>query len=268
MKSSIKRNPFALFEASRALSEMGALAFFLPLLDQLPKGDGHGVFVIPGFGASDRSTYFLRNFLKAKGYQTSGWELGKNLGLDNVQGMNSLLDSFLDFQQPLNAPVSIIGWSLGGVHGRRIAKRLPALTRQVICLGSPIHAFPDHNQGWQVYEKVNGRVMNNETVAGLTDISLPPSIPCTSIYSKSDGVVPWQIAKEMDSEHTDNIEVCGSHIGLGVNPAVFYLISDRLAQPAKQWQQFDETKLRHRLALGVLDPVGRLLQSDLMIKKA
>ena len=263
MDSQASINPYALLEAPRALWEMGSLPLSLPILNQIPRGDGHGVFVIPGFGASDSSTFLLRQFLDSKGYQSSGWQLGRNLGLSRLGGMSELLAPFREFQQQRLDQISIVGWSLGGVHARRIARECPKLVRQVICLGSPIHGFPIDTPVWPVYERVDGTVMDNEELAEVLDISIPPRTPSTAIYSKSDGVVPWQIAMELQSEHTDNVEVFGSHIGLGVNPSVFYIIADRLSQAADAWQKFNADDRKHRTALGLLDPIGRMIQAGL-----
>jgi pimeloyl-ACP methyl ester carboxylesterase len=261
-------NPYALVEAPRALFEMSTLPLFSPLLSQTPDGDGHGVFVIPGFGASDQSTFLLRGFLDSKGYKTTGWRLGRNLGLARLGGMSELLAPFLEFQAKRNEKITIVGWSLGGVHARRIARERPDLVRQVICLGSPIHALPAMDEGWEVYEKVDGAIMNNEALAEIGDFSMPPSTPSTAIFSKSDGVVPWQFSRELDAKNTDNIEIFSSHIGLGVNPSVFYIIADRLSQPDDKWRKFDMQHWKHRLALGILDPIGRILQSGFMTAQA
>jgi pimeloyl-ACP methyl ester carboxylesterase len=256
-------NPFAFLEAPRALWEMSSLAFAGPILNQTPRGDGHGVFVIPGFGASDSSTYLLRQFLDSRGYQASGWGLGRNLGLSRLGGMRELLAPFREFQQQKGDRISIIGWSLGGVHARRIARECPDLVRQVICLGSPIHAFPMDMPIWPVYERVDGTVMDDEQLAPILDISISSPTPRTAIFSKSDGVVPWQIAVELKSDHTDNVEVFGSHIGLGVNPSVYYIIADRLSQPADGWRKFKADSWKHRAALGILDPIGRMILASL-----
>jgi hypothetical protein len=68
---------------------------------------------------------------------------------------------------------------------------------------------------------------------------------------------------EQQSEHTDNVQVFGSHIGLGVNPSVFYIIADRLSQAADAWQKFNADTRKHRTALGILDPIGRMIQAGL-----
>ena len=75
----------------------------------------------------------------------------------------------------------------------------------------------------------------------------PPPVPCTAIYSRSDGVVAWQGCLERESATTENIEVQGSHCGLGHNPGAVYAIADRLAHPQGQWQPFRRSGTRSLL---------------------
>ncbi len=70
------------------------------------------------------------------GYEVRGWSLGRNLGptsevLDELPAMLS------DLAAQTGGPVSIIGWSLGGIYAREMARLHPALVRRVITLGSP-----------------------------------------------------------------------------------------------------------------------------------
>ena len=114
-----------------------------PLLSLLPKGDGHPVLVLPGFMASDSSTSPLRKLLADLGYATFGWGLGRNVRIDQrrLREMEQLL---LQIYQETGRKVSLVGWSLGGVFARELAKLQPDAVRQVISLGSPIHR--DHER--------------------------------------------------------------------------------------------------------------------------
>jgi hypothetical protein len=53
----------------------------------------------------------------------------------------------------------------------------------------------------------------------------------------------WQVCLNKDGPRAENIEVYGSHCGLGHHPAVVYAIADRLAEGA--WKKFDRTGWRH-----------------------
>lgn len=229
----------ALLEFPRALGELGALPLLAPWLTFAPKGDGHGVLVMPGFLADDRSTVILRQFLTRLGYRAEPWQLGRNLGLDRIGGVDSLAARLEDIYTATGAPVSLVGWSLGGVHARRLAKALPQRVRQVITLGSPIGGEPTRTRLSRTWEAANDVVMDQRFVDRfLREHRQPPPVPSTAIYSRSDGIVAWQIATETRGAQTESIEVGGSHLGLGVNAAVLYLIAERLAQAAEDWQPF------------------------------
>src|ERR1700754_546227 len=110
-----------MFLEGRAISELGAFLGALPLLSLAPRGDGHPVLVLPGLMASDVSTRPLRSFLQNKGYIASGWGQGRNLGLrQGVQeGMVDLVRELSDRHQ---RKISLVGWSLGGLYVRQLAK--------------------------------------------------------------------------------------------------------------------------------------------------
>ncbi len=225
----------------RAPWEHAALAAAWPLLKQAPKGDGHSVLVLPGFVAGDNSTFLLRRFLTDRGYQTSGWLQGRNLG-----PRPGVLESSLELLQSLadksGGPVSIVGWSLGGIYARELAKMAPALVRRVVTLGSPFGGPGDATNAWWLYRTFNPEHLAVEQ--RIAQLHVPPSVPTTAIFSRTDGVVASQAAsftQEQLSARKDleNIEVEASHFGMGANPLSLYVVADRLAQPAGQFCAFD-----------------------------
>ncbi len=224
----------------RALLEFGALLASYPILRTTPRGDSHSVLVLPGLGASDTSTRPLRAFLKERGYDAHGWTLGRNVGPREGQ-RDALHEQLKSLHKSSNRKVSLIGWSLGGIYAREIAKRMPDSVRLVITLGSPF-ANPGATAVRRIYEALRGEPMTAAT--DFTRFRAPPPVPSTAIFSKSDGVVAWQSCLEPDSPQTENIEVEGSHVGLGVNPAALYVIADRLAQGENEWAPFDRSGLR------------------------
>ncbi len=239
----------------RTLLEFGASSVLMPLLLQAPRGDKHPVLVIPGFMASDISTKPLRTFLNMKGYKAKGWGLGRNLGTHIVGGKNIVSDRLLDIVIEMsvrhNRKVSIVGWSLGGILGREIARVIPDCVRQVISLGSPFNGpMGSAPVASKMFELINGNIAEREPVAASHMIK-PPPVPSTAIYSKSDGIAHWEACKN-NIEHmtgdTENIEVNGSHMGLGHNAQVIWIVANRLAQPENQWRPFEEhSVLRHML---------------------
>ena len=229
-----------MLEGRRALFELGAFLSALPLLHLTPKGDGHPVLVIPGLMAADDSTLPLRKFLEGRGYVVKGWGLGLNRGLrEGVQ--DSMLDCVRQLSEVNGRKISIVGWSLGGIYARELAKLAPECIRSVISLGSPFGGNPRSTNAWRIYELASGQPVDDAHDARL---SVAPSVPTTSIYSRTDGICAWQGCVEKSSAHSESIEVQGSHCGLAVNPAAVFAVADRLAQPEGAWSPFDRSGWR------------------------
>jgi pimeloyl-ACP methyl ester carboxylesterase len=225
----------------RAIWELGAFFSMAPLLRMAPRGDGHPVLVLPGLAASDTSTRPLRAFLKDRGYAAHGWKLGANHGPRpgaEVRMQQRLGELF----ERHGRKVSLIGWSLGGVFAREMARRAPGQVRGVITLGSPFASAPKASNAWRLYESLSGRDVGDWPERER--MRTPPPVPSSAIYSRSDGIVAWQGCLEREGAQSENIEVEGSHCGLGHNPAVLYAIADRLAQAEGQWRPFDRSGLR------------------------
>jgi len=231
---------FWTFSEGRAIFEMGGFYSMRPFLKHLPKGDGHPVIVLPGFFASDFSTRPLRSALKELGYEPHAWGLGRNLKFNRKREAQllALLDRVYTRHE---RKVSIVGWSLGGVFAREIAKLSPEKVRSVISLGSPIAAHRNYSNARRIYDQINGAPEDNESER-MAQLHVPPSAPTTSIFTKTDGIVAWRGSIQHDHEansQTENIEVPASHFGLGVNPFVLYAVADRLSQPEGDWKPFD-----------------------------
>jgi hypothetical protein len=191
-------------EARAAPEFAGFVATVGPLVARSPRGDGHRVLVLPGFRASDASTRPIRWFLNRLGYRTHGWGLGTNAGPTShmTDGLRRLVDRLIEADQ---APMSLVG-----VYAHGIAEQRPGHVRQVVTLGSPLNYAP----------------------------RLPATVPATSIYSKSDAVVAYRASLLTSGPLRENVEVRGSHVGLGHNPPVLVVVADRLAQPAGAWTPY------------------------------
>lgn len=228
-----------LAEPGRAMGELASFYALRPLMGQLPKGDGHGVLVLPGFMASDYSTRPLRRLLADLGYDAVGWKLGRNVRVDNarIEAMMGCVDELFE---RTGRPISIIGWSLGGVFARELAKMAPDKVRLVISLGSPITDDREHTNATRLFEMLNGKEPEPMQGGNFRSLAEAPPVPTTSILTRTDGVVHWRGSVQCgDREDCENIEVVASHCGLGVNPAVIYAVADRLAQDEGSWTRFE-----------------------------
>ncbi len=226
-----------LAEPGRALGELAAFYALRPFMGALPKGDGHGVLVLPGFMASDTSTGPLRSLLSDLGYEAVGWNLGRNVKVDEAR-VTAMMDCLGALYRRTGGKVSIVGWSLGGVFARELAKKAPDKVRQVISLGSPISDDRNHTNARRLFEWLNGPEPEPVRNGHFQSLGEAPPVPTTSILTRTDGVVHWRGSVQHGKGEVENIEVVASHCGLGVNPAAIYAIADRLAQPEGKWKRF------------------------------
>ena len=243
------RGPGPLLQAleSRVLLEFGAALASRPLWGLAPEGDGHSVLVLPGLATGDESTRVLRAFLSSRNFDAQAWKQGRNFGL-RPGVLDRTRERLHEIARQSGRKVSLVGWSLGGVYARELAKEFPDITRQVITLGSPFTGHPRETNAWRLYEFVSGHKIGTEDIH--EPLRTTPPVPTTSIWSRTDGVVSWRCSVERGHHEAENIEVEGSHLGLGVNPAVLYAIADRLSQPEGQWKPFDRSGALKHLIYG------------------
>jgi len=248
-------SPLLLALEWRALWEYGTTLAATPLLSLAPRGDGHPVLVLPGLAAGDFTTLPLRRFLRNRGYRPHRWRLGINYGA-RPGVLDASLRRVRALRRRYGQKISVIGWSLGGIYARELAKLAADDVRFVITLGAPFTGDPKATHVWRLYQLASGqRVGDPELHEPLRE---PPPVPSTSIFSRSDGVVAWQCCTERVGPQTENIEVISSHCGLGMNAAVLYAIADRLAQPQHAWRPFDRTGWRSLIYRDPARPAGPL----------
>jgi len=229
-------SPWLMLLEGRAPWEYAATKAVMPWLSRVPRGDGHPVIVFPGLGASELSTRTLRGFLGQLGYATYDWGLGRNRPRAGL--LDNCRQQVLQVAARHERKVSLVGWSLGGVYARELAKQLEPQTRCVITLGSPFSGHVRATSAARAYELYSGRPLQHDP-ARAAQLKRAPAVPTTSIYSKTDGVVAWQCSLNEAAPHTENIEIHASHLGLGVNPLALFAVADRLRQDPAHWQRFD-----------------------------
>jgi hypothetical protein len=240
-----------LTEPVRGLVDLAALLVAAPWLATAPRGDGHGVLVLPGLLASDTSTLPLRVYLGWLGYDVRGWDLGRNRG-PTEEVLAGMPRALLAHARRTGGPVSLVGWSLGGIYARELARRDAKHVRQVITLGSPF-AMQDPRRQSRVdgpYRRLSHLHADGARLPTSEQRARPIGVPSTSVYSRLDGVVSWQACREPETGSHQNVEVRCSHLGFGVDPATLWLIADRLALPAGQHRPFRPPPLMRPLYPG------------------
>jgi len=178
-----------------------------------PRGPvgGPPALVIPGFIANDRTTMELRRALAAAGFRVHPWRQGWNLGAtaDLIDRLRHSLNLVGD-----DRPVLIVGWSLGGVFGRELARAAPERVRAVATLGSPFSGDPRLNNVWKLYERVAGHPVDRPPVAYS---AAKPPVPTLAIWSRRDGIIAAEAAHGRPGESDEAVEVSSSHMGFGVS---------------------------------------------------
>jgi hypothetical protein len=223
----------ALADLRRSARERPEFLAALGDLGHAPRGDGHPVFVIPGFLSDARSTEPLRGFLAGLGYEVHDWGLGRNFGPRTAGRTGErLARHFVEVADRAGRRMSVIGWSLGGIMARQLARHAPGKVRRVITLGAPFAGDPRATNASFLYQLLTGqRFTHPDFQKMLVESRLPPPVPATAIYSRTDGIVAWQCCREPDAPHTENLEVDCSHGGLTAHPEVLLAIAERLAAP-------------------------------------
>jgi pimeloyl-ACP methyl ester carboxylesterase len=228
----------------RGLLEALSLPLLLPLLQATPRGDGHSVLLVPGFVASDATLVGLRVFLRSRGYGVETWGFGQNTGFQRK--FTQALEQKLRHMHHANGrKVSLVGWSLGGVYAFYAAHCAPECVRCVISLGGPMRVAASTDQVplpvkalYRYFAHPMGPVAHVSNVRARL-LRAPPQVPSACIYSATDGIVPPEAARiEASAGQHENIWVPGSHLGLGFNAAVMWVLADRLAQPEGEWRPF------------------------------
>lgn len=227
------------FETARPsmhLTAAEALALMMPsplirmneLVAAAPRGDGHSVLVLPGLGHTDANTATVRTFLTETGYDANGWELGTNFGPTDhlVAAATERLIALSDRR----GPVSIVGFSLGGLFARLLAARMPDRVRRIVTVCSPIHE--PARSFWLPLEPLFGMLWGSDDLDRMSgEVRHEMPVPCTALYSRDDGVVNWSACVDR-SASAESIEIGGPHMLIATNPDVLTILGQTLARPA------------------------------------
>ena len=232
-----------LLELPRVVGELAASHAVDLVAPRRPSGDGRPVLVIPGFQATDGMTGRLRSHLKRHDFRVHGWGQGANIGLTDER-IDGLSDRFEEIRKKYDEPVSVVGWSFGGVLARWLAYTYPGDVRQIVCLGSPWRAEGERTRATGMFERSRRKHGMSDRAKPMIELLRGPvPVPCTAVYSKSDGIVPWRgcavdPTDAATSPLAENVVVPSSHVGMVANPLVLDVVVDRLSQDLDDWQDF------------------------------
>jgi pimeloyl-ACP methyl ester carboxylesterase len=184
---------------------------FGKLCERGPEG-GPKVMVVPGFMANDRTTLGLQRALAGAGYRVAGWGLGLNKGVkpDTLERLAARVEGF-----GRGGKVILVGWSLGGVFARELAKLRPDLVETVVTMGSPFSGDMRANNVWRLYEWIAGHPVDKPPIDA--DLAQKPPVPTLALWSRKDGIVSVRSARGLPGESDRQIELDCSHMGFGVS---------------------------------------------------
>jgi pimeloyl-ACP methyl ester carboxylesterase len=182
-----------------------------------PRGpkDGPPVMVIPGFLAHDVHTTELRRALAEAGYRVFPWREGVNTGarrdtLDRLQRALDRCDS--------RDPVLLVGWSLGGLYARELARAAPDKVRAVVTMGSPVWGDRRrYTSVWRLYELVARHPVDDPPIP---DHEEKPPVPTLALWSKGDGIVAVPSARGTEATRDSDVELETTHMGFAMSPKV------------------------------------------------
>ena len=173
--------------------------------------DGPPALVVPGFIANDRTTMELRRALAEGGWRVHPWGMGWNLGAteDIIERLAKRIEEVWDGRKIL-----VVGWSLGGVFARELARAVPDKVEAVVTLGSPFSGDARWNNVWRLYEWVAGHKVDNPPVERIFE---KPPVPTLAIWSARDGIVAVRAAKGLADESDEAVELNCGHMAFGVS---------------------------------------------------
>jgi hypothetical protein len=220
---------FNMVMEARSLLEWSSIYCIYPFIPKRIKGNENPVLLIPPYLGDDFSTSFVRKYLKSLGFTTYKWDLGFNMVKSHY--IPRLEEKLHDIYQKHNAKVNIVGWSGGGIFAKIMANRHPEQVEQILTIGSPIWGVMDMKTPvYGLLEFFRGKSLKERNERFLAELEPIPKVPVTCIYTKTDGLVPWKHCMEAETSRKDikNIEVFGSHSGMGANVSVLLVTANML----------------------------------------
>ncbi len=208
----------------------------------IPRGDGSGVILIPGFLGTDRYLIELCSWLARIGYKPFLSGIGINAECPNLLIQYRLRETIDRAVGETGKKVHIVGHSLGGIIGRSLACQRPDEIASVTTLGAPFRGTVLHHAVLRAAEAVRKNILKEHgpdvlptcytgkcTCDFLNRLrcDIPAGVAETAIYTKADGIVDWEYC--CSGNPAVDFEVPGTHMGLVFNATVYNIIAARLA---------------------------------------
>tara|TARA_R110001592_G_scaffold63841_2_gene195918 strand:+ start:353 stop:1513 length:1161 start_codon:yes stop_codon:yes gene_type:complete len=214
---------------TRSVVEWVSMFGIYPFIPKHKASKNRPVLLMPPYLGNDLSTTFVRNYLRSVGFKTYKWELGVNM--INSKSLPKLIEKLDEIFEKHQEKVSLVGWSGGGIFAKIIANRHPDKVEQLITIGSPVWGVKNMKTPVvRSLEFLRGRKLKERNDKFIKELEEIPDVPVTCIYTKTDGLLPWKHCMEAETLRKDikNIEVFGSHCGMGANASVLLTVANSL----------------------------------------
>lgn len=175
------------------------------------------VMLLPGFGAHPARMRPMADALAAAGHEVHDWGLGLNLG-PTEQNFAFLMRRVGALARRSQAPVALVGWSLGGLFAREIARRQPEAVSRVITMGTPFSGNPRANNAWRAYQVITGHSVDAPPVE--CELRGKPPVPTVALWSPRDGVIRPRAAAGWPEERDRAVALRCTHLGFASAPEV------------------------------------------------
>lgn len=214
---------------TRAITEWTSMFWLYPFIPKHKNEKSKPILLMPPYLGNDNSTIFLRKYLKSIGFKTYKWDLGVNM--INSKSLPKLIEKLDEIYEKHQEKVSLVGWSGGGIFAKIIANRYPEKVEQLITIGSPVWGVKNMKTPIvKTLEFLRGAKLRERNLKFIKELEEIPKVPITCIYTKTDGLIPWKNCMEAETYRDDikNVEVFGSHCGMGANATVLLTVANAL----------------------------------------
>jgi len=187
--------------------------------------DPRVVMLLPGFGTHPLRMRYMARKLEEAGHVVKRWGLGFNLG-PTEDTLDLLEERLQQIHRTYGQPVVLVGWSLGGIFARELAKRAPQQVAKVISMGSPFSGTPYGNNVWRIYHLVTGHRVDSPPIkARLSD---KPPVETVALWSPRDGIVSPRCAAGLPGERDRAVALRCSHLGFSNSPRAIRAVLEEL----------------------------------------
>ncbi|SMC97319.1 Alpha/beta hydrolase family protein [Novosphingobium sp. B1] len=188
--------------------------------------ESRAVMLLPGFGTHPARMKPLRIALEAAGHRVSDWGLGFNFG-PTEDRFDRLCERVLTMARKEGEPLVLVGWSLGGIFAREVAKRHPEAVRLVVTMGTPFSGDRRANNAWRAYQLIAGHSVDEPPIG--QDMAAKPPVPTVALWSARDGIVSPRSSCGRKGERDLAIPMRCTHLGFAAHPDVAAMLKRLVA---------------------------------------